>query len=158
MALYQLKTEQNLPISLDQAWSFLSSPKNLSQITPTEMDFKITNPYLPEEMYIGTMVSYTLRPLFGIRARWVTEITHIEDKNYFIDEQRSGPYAIWHHEHRLKEIDGGVQMTDLLSYQPPFGILGDIANRLFLRKKIEQIFEYRRQALIFRFGEYKQRR
>ena len=105
-------------------------------------------------MYPGMFINYSLKPLWGIKMNWLTEITHVEDKKYFVDEQRSGPYAIWHHEHRLEEIEGGVLMTDLLSYKLPFGFLGDILHWLFLRKKIKGIFQYREQSLITYFGPF----
>lgn len=151
--IYQLKTEQDLPISLEEAWDFLSSPRNLKRITPDYMGFDITTKYLADKMYPGMMVSYIVKPILGIPTPWVTEITHVVENEYFVDEQRHGPYAIWHHEHRIHEIEGGVRMTDLLSYKPPFGILGQIANSLFISKKVKEIFNHREKALIDLFGE-----
>lgn len=153
--IYQLKTEQDLPITLEEAWDFLSSPRNLKRITPDYMGFDITTKHLADKMYPGMIISYIVTPVLGIPTPWVTEITHVEDKKYFVDEQRHGPYAIWHHEHRLEEIEGGVRMTDLLSYKPPFGVLGKIANSLFISKKVNEIFKYREQALIEIFGQFK---
>lgn len=153
--IYQLKTEQDLPITLEEAWDFLSSPRNLKRITPDYMGFDITTKHLADKMYPGMIISYIVTPVLGIPTPWVTEITHVEDKKYFVDEQRLGPYAIWHHEHRLEEIEGGVRMTDLLSYKPPFGVLGKIANSLFISKKVNEIFKYREQALIEIFGQFK---
>jgi ligand-binding SRPBCC domain-containing protein len=155
MAIYQLQTIQKLPIPLDEAWQFLSSPRNLEKITPKEMSFSIISEFLADSMYPGMFINYSVKPLWGIKMNWLTEITHVEDRKYFVDEQRSGPYAIWHHEHRLEEIEGGVLMTDLLSYKLPFGFLGDILHWLFLKKKINSIFQYREQSLITYFGPFK---
>jgi ligand-binding SRPBCC domain-containing protein len=152
MAYYSIKTEQKLPISLDEAWTFFSSPKNLSKITPKEMGFIITNN--PEdEMFAGQIITYKVSPIAGIKLPWMTEITHVADKHYFIDEQRFGPYALWHHQHRFKEIDGGVLMYDEVNYKLPFGFLGDIAHVLFVKKKLQTIFDYRYKALEERFGK-----
>ena len=105
----RLKVEQFLPISLEKAWDFFSSPKNLNEITPPEMTFKILYD-IPEKMYEGLMISYKVSPMLNIPLDWVTEITHIKENEFFVDEQRLGPYSIWHHEHHFKEIDGGVEM------------------------------------------------
>jgi ligand-binding SRPBCC domain-containing protein len=137
--------------SIDEVWDFISSPENLKEITPDHMGFDITSKQLAKKMYPGMIISYNVKPLMGIKLTWVTEITHVEDKKFFIDEQRIGPYSMWHHEHHIKEVDDGVEMTDIVSYKPPFGFLGKIANKLFIRKQLSQIFEYREKALIRRF-------
>ena len=108
MAVYQLKTEQKIPAGIDEVWDFISSPANLKKITPEHMGFNITSGELPEKMYPGMIITFKVSPLLGIKMNWVTEITHVVDKEYFVDEQRVGPYAIWHHEHKLQPIDGGV--------------------------------------------------
>jgi ligand-binding SRPBCC domain-containing protein len=154
MALYSLKRVQRLPIDLDTAWSFFSNPGNLLEITPKEMDFRVTSdPEFSREMYPGQIITYTVRPLLGIKMFWMTEITQVSDKRYFIDEQRMGPYAIWHHQHHFKVIPGGVEMTDLVHYRVPLGILGDIAHWLFVRRALEQIFNFRWTVLEQRFGK-----
>ena len=154
-AITQLKTEQKLPISLEQAWEFLSSPSNLERITPSYMGFSIITSDLPSKMYPGMFISYKVSPLFKIPMSWVTEITHVNENHYFVDEQRVGPYAIWHHEHQLEEIEGGVLMKDILSYRLPFGLLGQIINSLFIKKKVKAIFAYREKALLELFGPFK---
>lgn len=110
------------------------------------MGFDIQTPDLPNKIYEGMIIAYTVRPLLGIPTTWVTEITHVVAKQYFVDEQRVGPYALWHHQHRVEETGDGVLMTDVVSYKPPFGPLGDVANSLFIRKKLNEIFDYRTQV------------
>lgn len=108
---------------------------------------------VPDEMYEGLMISYTVRPLLGIPMNWVTEITHVKEGVFFVDEQRKGPYRIWHHEHHFKEVVGGVEMTDIVSYEVPFGILGRLVHPLIVRKKLEEIFEYRFKVVDEIFGK-----
>lgn len=139
---------------MDEVWAFISSPNNLSKITPKDMAFEITSPYLKDKMYPGQMITYKVKPIAGIKTTWVTEITQVKDKQYFVDEQRQGPYKIWHHEHWLFPIENGVMMEDLITYQPPFGILGNIANSMIIKKKLEKIFEYRKNAMELIFGVY----
>ena len=146
MSLTQLFYEQKINTDLDNLWKFISSPKNLSKITPSYMDFKILSK-VPNEMYEGLIISYTVKPILGLKMNWVTEITHIKDKKYFVDEQRKGPYKMWHHEYKLIETDNGIIMKDIISYIPPFGIFGKILNILFIKKQVEGIFKYRTQVL-----------
>lgn len=154
MGFYQFRTQQKLKASLDEVWDFISSPANLSKITPDYMGFVITTEYLPSRMYPGMMISYLVSPVMGIKTTWVTEITQVRDKSFFVDEQRVGPYALWHHEHHLEPIKNGVLMTDIVSYKPPLGFLGTIANSLIIRKKLKEIFDYRNNALDELFGTY----
>ncbi len=151
MAFYQLTKKQFVPASIDEVWDFISSPKNLKEITPEYMGFDITSENLPEKMYAGMIISYKVRPLMRIPMTWVTEIPHVVDKQYFVDEQRSGPYAFWHHQHLIEPYENGVMMTDIVSYKPPLGFLGSIANALMIRKQLEGIFAYREKALKERF-------
>ena len=144
---------QNLPISLDYAWDFFSSPKNLNEITPAEMTFKILD-NIPEKMYAGLFIRYKVAPVLNIPLNWVTEITHVADKQFFVDEQRVGPYAIWHHEHHFEEIDGGVKMTDILHYHVGMGPLGWIAEKIFVNAKVQGIFDYRFTKLEQLFGKF----
>ena len=153
MAIYQLYEEIELPASLEQVWDFISSPENLKEITPDYMGFVISTPNLPKKIYPGLMISYKVSPLLGIKMNWLTEITQVKEPYYFVDEQRAGPYALWHHEHRLSPTDRGVLMTDLVTYRPPGGPLGDLARRMFIRKQLEGIFRYREEALGKRFGK-----
>ncbi len=155
MKIYTLHTKQNLPISINEAWEFLSNPKNLAVITPESMSFK-TLSGADREIYAGQIIQYIVTPLLGIPMKWVTEITHVVDQKYFVDEQRFGPYALWHHKHFLKEIPGGVEMEDIVDYKVPMGILGQMVHPFLVKPKLEEIFEYRRKKLIALFGEYKQ--
>ena len=143
MPVYQYKTTQLLKADPEKVWEFISSPENLSKITPPHMGFEIISDELPEKMYPGMMIFYKVSPLKGFRTNWLTEITQVRDGEYFVDEQRSGPYAIWHHEHILESEQNGVQMKDIITYKPPFGFLGEIANKLFIRKQLKKIFDYR---------------
>lgn len=145
--------KQFIPGQLDKAWAFFSRPENLNEITPPGMSFEILSPITGATMYEGMIIQYKLSPFPGIRMDWVTEITHIQAKRYFVDEQRLGPYALWHHEHHFEEQDGGVLMTDLLHYKVPYGIIGAIAGALLVDRQIEYIFDYRRKAIAERFGE-----
>lgn len=156
MAVYQLKKEQLVPAGIDEIWDFISSPANLSKITPEKMGFEITSGELLEKMYPGMIISYKVRPLLGIKMTWVTEITQVKEKQYFVDEQRVGPYSMWHHEHILEEQENGILMKDIITYRPPMGFLGALANRLFIRKQLDGIFSFRKEAMEKRFGQDKQ--
>lgn len=149
--MHQLKSVIKLPTSLDQAWSFFSSPKNLAVITPEELNLIPTSP-LPESMYPGMFIEYTVRPLLGIPAKWVTEITHVKKKRYFVDEQRVGPYNIWHHQHHFREIPGGVEMLDIVDYRLPLGPVGILLEKMLVGNKVRAIFDYRAQRLEELFG------
>ena len=152
MKIYQLHSYQVLPISLEEAWEFLSDPKNLQKITPTEMRFEVLSG-ADRSMYPGQLIEYYVRPMLGIKTKWVTEITHVVQNSYFVDEQRFGPYALWHHKHFLKEVDGGVAMEDIIHYKLPFGILGQWLHPWLVKPKLNKIFAYRKAQLIALFGE-----
>lgn len=154
MAIYQLTKTQKLPSTITEIWDFVSSPNNLKEITPDHMGFIITSNTGPEKMYPGMIITYKVSPLFGIKLNWMTEITHVKDFEYFVDEQRAGPFKLWHHQHKLKQIEGGVLMTDIVTYEPPLGLLGSIANSFLIRKQVKQIFDYRTIALEKRFGRF----
>jgi len=141
-----LEREQFLPLNVDQVWSFFATPANLNAVTPDDLEFKITSK-VPEEMYEGLIITYKIKPMLNIPLNWVTEITHIHKPFFFVDEQRSGPYKIWHHEHHFRAVEGGVIMTDRLYYEIGLSILGWIAGHLFVHKKVRQIFDYRYKAL-----------
>ena len=151
--MYLYKSEQNLPIDIDEAWDFLSDPKNLKTITPDYMGFDILSG-ADRKMFPGQIIQYILTPILGIPFRWVTEITHVENGHYFVDEQRFGPYTFWHHKHFIKKLPQGVQMTDIVDYKLPLGFLGRLAHWLFVRKKVKSIFDYRVQKLESIFGKY----
>ena len=153
MGMYRIERTQSLPISLEEAWAFFSSPKNLAEITPNELGF-VVHGEVPEKMYPGLFIQYTVSPLLGIPMTWVTEITHIREGSYFVDEQRVGPYDIWHHEHFFESIPGGVKMTDVVHYKVPFGILGTLVHPFIVRPKLEQIFSYRWKANERLFGTF----
>jgi ligand-binding SRPBCC domain-containing protein len=154
MKAYHLRFSQQLPVSLKEAWDFFSSPLNLAKITPAEMAFTVTSALSTQEkMYPGMIITYKVSPILGIKLNWVTEITQVKEEAYFIDEQRFGPYRFWHHQHHFKEIPGGVQMDDILTYGLPLGILGQAANHLFVAAKLQQIFTFRNKKVIEIFGE-----
>ncbi|MGB4774979.1 MAG: SRPBCC family protein [Daejeonella sp.] len=144
MKTYSLRFSQNLPVSLKTAWDFFSSPANLAKITPPEIGFTITSDFKPDQkMYPGMLITYKVSPLFGIKMNWMTEITHVKEYEYFVDEQRFGPYALWHHQHHFKEIPAGIEMTDLLDYALPYGFIGRIAQHLLVKKELKKVFDYR---------------
>lgn len=145
--MYYLEKKLLVPTSMEECWKFFSSPKNLAVITPDYMNFKITSPNNIDQMREGQIISYTVQPLLGIKMEWVTEITKVKNKEFFIDEQRIGPYKLWHHEHYFEETENGVMMTDQLFYCIPFGILGKLAHGLFIRKQLEGIFNYREKKV-----------
>ena len=153
MPVYTLHQTQIIPSTVEKVWEFISSPYNLKLITPDYMGFDITTKNLPIRIYAGMMISYTVRPIMGIKMRWVTEITHMSDLRYFVDEQRHGPYKMWHHQHLIEAVEGGVKMTDIVDYEPPFGFLGGIANHLIIKKQLAAIFNYRNTKLEEYFGK-----
>jgi len=152
MAIYQIHKELDLAVTIEEAWGFISSPSNLVKITPEQMAFEIVTAGLPEKIYPGLMIEYRVSPLKGIRMPWLTEITHVNEQEYFVDEQRKGPYALWHHEHRLIPAGNAVHMEDLVTYQLPAGPLGTLVHGIFVKKRLEAIFDYREEALVKMFG------
>jgi ligand-binding SRPBCC domain-containing protein len=153
MAIYKLEKTQLVKTDKETLWNFISSPKNLQEITPAEMGFQILTENLADEMYAGQMINYKVSPMLGIKLNWCTEITHVDKGNYFVDEQRFGPYAMWHHEHHLKETPEGMLMTDIIHYKLPLGILGDFAKVLFVKKKLDGIFEHRFKVMEEKFNQ-----
>lgn len=154
MKLYTIHKKQKLPITPEAAWDFISNPKNLAVITPDSMGFKTLSGD-DRKMFAGQIIHYTISPLLGVKMQWVTEITHVKDMEFFVDEQRYGPYKFWHHKHFIKEIPGGVEMEDIVHYKLPMGVLGDLAHPFLVKPKLNEIFEYRRKKLIALFGEMK---
>jgi ligand-binding SRPBCC domain-containing protein len=146
MKLYRLRFTQKLPIHLSQAWDFFSNPANLSRITPAWLNFEVTSD-LPERMYAGMLITYRIRPIAGLPLSWVTEITHVDEPYSFIDEQRFGPYRFWHHRHLFREKSDGIEVEDVVHYALPLGVIGRLINRLIIRRRLEEIFEFRRRAL-----------
>ncbi|WP_298368754.1 SRPBCC family protein [uncultured Lutibacter sp.] len=153
--VYRLSSKQQLPISMDKAWEFLSNPANLKEITPTYMSFDIISG-ADRPMFAGQIIQYIVTPILGIKTTWVTEITHVVNKQYFVDEQRFGPYALWHHKHFIKPVKGGVEMEDIIDYKVPFGILGRLVHPILVKPKLQEIFKYRQAKLIELFGDYNQ--
>lgn len=151
MKLYQLHAKQALPISRKKAWDFLSNPKNLKEITPDHMGFHIVSG-ADRPMFEGQIIQYIVKPFPGYSTKWVTEITHVREGEYFVDEQRFGPYALWHHKHFLSDIEGGVLMEDIIDYKIPFGLLGQLVQPFLVKKQLTQIFEYREAKLNELFG------
>ena len=154
MKAYHLTFSQQLPVSLKEAWDFFSSPLNLAKITPAEMAFTVTSGLKENQrMYPGMIITYKITPMLGIKLDWMTEITQVREEEYFIDEQRFGPYKFWHHQHHFSTIAGGVQMDDMLTYGLPFGIIGQATNALFVANKLQEIFSFRKQKVTEIFGE-----
>jgi len=143
--MYVLERTQELPVSVAQAWEFFSSPHNLAKITPKNLGFNVLGT-VPERMYEGLFIHYYVSPLFGIRLKWTTEITHVKDQQYFVDEQRIGPYRIWHHEHFFEATENGVRMLDRVHYALPFGILGRLVHPWLVKPRLEEIFNFRFKA------------
>jgi ligand-binding SRPBCC domain-containing protein len=154
MSVHHLKTVQRIPVSLDIAWEFFSHPKNLATMTPEHLNLKFTNELFGEDMYPGQVITYKVKPVLGIPLFWMTEITHVRAKQYFVDEQRFGPYSLWHHQHHFRAIEGGVEMTDLIHYKVPGWLLGDIADKLFISKQLDNIFKYRYRKVEELFGKW----
>jgi ligand-binding SRPBCC domain-containing protein len=154
MAVYSLKSVQKIPVPVPEIWDFFSSPKNLPELTPAALGFKIISRHHGDKIYQGQIIEYKVSPLFGIPLYWMTEITHVEDQQYFVDEQRYGPYSMWHHQHHFRPVEGGVEMTDIVHYKNPFWVLGDLANGLIVRKKLREIFTHRYSSIETRFGKW----
>ncbi|MGW9686062.1 SRPBCC family protein [Flagellimonas sp. 2504JD1-5] len=152
MRFYQLQASQTLPISKQKAWDFLKDPKNLKEITPDHMGFHILS-NVDRPMYPGQIIQYKVNPFPGYSTKWVTEITHMQEGSFFVDEQRFGPYSLWHHKHFIEEIEEGVRMEDIIDYKLPFGYLGRIAHPILVKKQLTRIFQYREQKLATLFGK-----
>ncbi len=151
--IYELSSRIILPIKLSEAWDFLSNPGNLKTITPDYMGFEIISSS-EEKMFPGQIISYKVSPLLGIKMNWVTEITYVQDQYYFVDEQRIGPYALWHHKHFVKEVKGGTEMIDIVHYQLPISFISNVFHNVLVKPKLREIFEYRTNKLHTLFGIY----
>lgn len=150
--VYSLYSRQRIPKPLKEVWSFFSDAKNLLRVTPPHLNLKVTNEVFGETVYAGQVMTYSVKPLLGIPLGWMTEITQVEPLKYFVDEQRKGPYKLWHHQHHFKPIEGGTEMVDLVHYRLPFGLVGNIANALLVKDELEKIFSYRYHKIIEMFG------
>jgi len=151
--IYEIHTSQKLPISKQKAWDFLSDPKNLQEIMPDEMGFEIMSG-ADRKMFTGQLLQYKVTPLPGFKTNWVTEITHVEKPDYFVDVQLYGPYTLWHHKHFIHEIEGGVEIEDLVHYKLPFGILGRMMHPILVKPKLNEIFKAREAKMVEKFGQY----
>lgn len=153
MAVHSLKTIQLIPVSLTEAWDFFSNPANLQAITPPKMGFQIISKHHGPRMYAGQLIEYRVKPVLGIPLYWMTEITHVKDREFFVDEQRFGPYSLWHHQHHFKEVEGGVEMTDIVHYKIPGWFIGDIMNSVYVKNELKHIFDYRFKKVEELFGK-----
>ena len=154
MSTFSIKTVQNIPTDIAKAWEFFSNPANLQAITPEKLGFKILSAHHGRVMYPGQIIEYKVKPVMGIPIYWMTEITHVRDRQFFVDEQRFGPYQLWHHQHHFREIEGGVEMTDIVHYRIPLGIIGNLANAMFVKNQLRGIFEYRFSRVEELFGKW----
>ena len=154
MPVHMIERVQRIPVPLEKVWDFFSNPSNLLVLTPADMDLQIISSETGSPIYSGQIIEYKLRPVWGLRVYWKTEIREVKEKEFFIDEQRSGPYKLWRHHHYFKEIPGGVGMTDVVHYQNPLGILGRAANSFFVRNRLKSIFDHRNRKVIELFGAW----
>jgi ligand-binding SRPBCC domain-containing protein len=146
MKLYRIQRIQTLPISLEESWHFFASPLNLPKITPPWLNLKVIEKVSPR-MYPGMIISYRVKPFLGIPLTWITEITHVDAPNYFVDEQRLGPYRFWQHQHHFRQIKDGVEITDAVNYALKFGIFGRLIHAVMIKKTLEKIFDFRQKRL-----------
>lgn len=151
MKIYEIHTRQQLPISKQEAWEFLSNPRNLQKIMPKDMGFTIVSG-ADQKIYTGQIIQYDVTPLPLFKTRWVTEITNVQEPNYFVDIQLSGPYKLWHHKHFIHEIEGGVEIEDIVHYALPLGWIGQLVKPLLVQPKLNEIFEARELKMRELFG------
>ena len=149
-----LHREQLIPAPIEKIWEYFCAPKNLNEMTPPDMNFEIVAGG-DEKMYAGQVIEYRVEFIRGLRSLWLTEIAHVCEYEYFVDEQRVGPYRYWYHEHRFMKADRGVKMIDHVTYAPPFGALGDVVTALWIRRRLDYIFDFRQRKIVELFGEAK---
>ncbi|MGL5113193.1 MAG: SRPBCC family protein [Flavobacterium sp.] len=154
MKVYKKESVQYVHATLDECWTFFSNPLNLQKITPSDMGFQITD-FDGRSVYPGQVIQYIVSPLLGIKLGWMTVITAVKDQSYFIDEQRFGPYTLWHHKHFFEATATGVKMTDVVHYALPLGFLGRIMNSLVVKSKLNEIFSFREKAVDTLFNSKK---
>jgi ligand-binding SRPBCC domain-containing protein len=146
--VHVLESTQIVSASLETVWAFFADPRNLAKLTPPELGITVVSPQEPEGVYAGMMIEYRVRPLLGIPLRWLTEITHVEPGKFFVDEQRMGPYRLWHHEHHFRALEGGrVEMRDRVTYALPFGPLGELAHPFLVKPQLARIFAFREKVV-----------
>ena len=148
----RLAYEQTIPAPLNQVWNYFSTPMNLNSLTPPDMEFQIIEGG-QKSMYQGQLIEYRIQFLPQLKSRWLTEITHIKEQTYFIDEQRMGPYQFWHHQHHFEQIKSGTRMTDLVTYKLPFGLIGDLVHKIWIGPRLKVIFDYRARQVDMIFGK-----
>ncbi len=149
-----LHREQILPAPIEKVWAYFCDPKNLNEITPPDMKFEIVSGG-DVKMYEGQVVEYRVEFVRGLRSLWLTEIAHVRENEYFVDEQRVGPYRFWYHEHCFESVPVGVKMTDHVTYAAPFGLIGDVVNAVWIRQRLNGIFDFRYQKIVELFGSVK---
>jgi len=155
MAIHFFSTQQNIPADLSEVWQYFSDPSNLKRITPSALGFEVISEAQPRpDIYAGQVIEYRVSPLLGIPLYWMTEITHVKSEQYFVDEQRQGPYSLWHHQHHFKKIAGGVEMTDMVHYKIPGWFLGDMVNSLLVKAQLQKIFHFRHRQVEAAFGAW----
>ena len=152
--IHYLHRKQDIPGSIEKVWGYFSDPKNLNELTPPEMNFEIMTGG-DIKMYEGHIIEYRVEFLRGVKSLWLTEIAHVRENQCFVDEQRVGPYRFWYHEHNFKENISGVKMTDHVTYAPPYGVLGDLVNAMWIHHKLDRIFDFRSQKINELFGSGK---
>ena len=155
MKIHRLQITQRVPASLHETWTFLSSPKNLRQLTPPWLDLRLEGE-VKEELYNSQLIAYTMRPLFGLPMTWVTEIKQVYKGDRFIEEQKFGPFKLWHQEHFFRKIDGGTEIEDVIQYALPGGLLANVLHESLVRKRLADIFQFRGQAIEQRLGRWQQ--
>ena len=154
MRIYHLVRSQKLPITQDVAWAFFANPANLLQLTPPWAKMSDESPDKPKQIYPGQLQILHLQLPMGLPGHWLAMITHVEEPDYFIDVQQSGPFRFWHHRHQIIPIEGGVEVRDTIHYAMPFGFLGDMAHNLFVRNQLQELFDYRHHVLEDFFGAF----
>ena len=154
VAIHSIKSVQKIPADINTVWDFFSSASNLEKITPKNLGFTVISHHHGDKIYPGQIIEYKISPLLGIPLYWMTEITHVKDREYFADEQRHGPYSMWQHQHHFKQIEAGVEMTDIVHYRMPFWILGDMAHSLLVKAQLRDIFRFRGEQVIKHFGKW----
>ena len=150
--IHYLHREQIIPMPVEKVWEYFCNPKNLNEITPSDMNFEIIKGG-DLKMFEGQLIEYRVEFIHGIHSLWLTEIAHVRDCEYFVDEQRIGPYRFWYHEHRFESTTNGTKMIDHVTYAVPFAFLGDMLNALWIGKRLENIFDFRRHKIAELFGE-----
>ena len=151
--IHSLVSVQKLPLSLEKTWNFFSDPRNLFTITPPFLHLKVTNQLYGDEAYAGQIITYAVTPFPGVALPWMTEITHVEKGKMFVDDQRKGPYKLWHHQHHFKSVEGGTEMTDIVHYRVPFGMIGELFHPV-VKNRLSEIFIYRFNKINELFGEW----